>query len=210
MQVSAKAKFIRTSPRKVRLVVDVVRGLKVDNAIDQLRLMNKKATGPVMKVINSAVSNAEHNFDLDKDNLFIKEIKVDEAPTLKRWMPRAHGRATTIRKRNSHIIVILGEIKDSGKKQARKVSIEAPQKLGAVASTEKAPAQKDKTTKDAKNAKDAFDDADKDKSKIKANQASTDKSKEIVDPRRQAQGGHARAEGGHKGFANKIFRRKSG
>jgi len=205
MQVSAQAKFIRTSPRKVRLVVDVVRGLKLSEALDQLKLMNKKATGPVMKVINSAASNAEHNFEMDKDNLFVKAITVNEAPTLKRWLPRAHGRATTIRKRNSHITVILDEIKDSGKKTARSVKIEAPQKLSSVATV----AEKSKLT--AKKESDTFDeDVKSAEAKAKTTQAVAEKGKEIIDPRRQAHGGHARAEGGHKGFASKIFRRKSG
>lgn len=197
MQVSAKAKFIRTSPRKIRLVVDAVRTMKVEDALNSLRFMNKKAAEPVMKIINSAISNAEHNFELAKNNLYIKEIKVDEAPTIKRWMPRAHGRATTIRKRNSHIIVVLGEVEDSGDKKAKKVKIESPVKLSEAPKEEK----KQSAIKEdqEQNDKDAFD---KDLTK--------EKGKETVNPRLGGRGGHSRAEGGSKGFSSKIFRRKSG
>ena len=72
---------------------------------------------PISKLVKSAIANAVNNFDLSEDNLYIKEIKVDEGPTLKRWMPRAHGRATPLRKRTSHVYVTLGEIKDSGEKE---------------------------------------------------------------------------------------------
>lgn len=121
------------SPRKARLVLDVVRGLKVDKALEQLQFINKLVAEPIKKLIESAVANAEHNFSLDKNNLFIKEIKADEGVTLKRWMPRAHGRATTLRKRACHIHLILGEIVASGKKESRKVKVEAPVKLEQMA-----------------------------------------------------------------------------
>jgi len=109
MEVKAKAKYIRRSPKKVRLVVDIIRGLDVSTAENQLKFMNKGAVEPILKLLNSVVANAEHNFELKKDNLYIKEIRVDQGPTLKRWMPRAMGRATTIRKRSSHISVVLSE-----------------------------------------------------------------------------------------------------
>jgi large subunit ribosomal protein L22 len=109
MQVKAKLKYLRMAPKKVRLVANLIKGLKTDEAIHQLGFLNKAAKRPVLKLINSAVSNAEHNFNLKKDNLFIKEIKVDLAGALKRWQPKAHGRATPILKRLSHIIVILEE-----------------------------------------------------------------------------------------------------
>ncbi|RMD59477.1 50S ribosomal protein L22, partial [Candidatus Parcubacteria bacterium] len=114
MQVTAKAKYIRISPRKVRLVADIIRGLTVDEALAQLRFINKRAVVPVEKVLKSAIANAEHNYELEQDNLYIQEIRVDEGPTLKRWKPRAFGRATPIRKRTSIISVVLDEIKESG------------------------------------------------------------------------------------------------
>lgn len=120
------------SPRKVRLVIDVIRKMPIDKALDQLQFLNKLASDPVKKLIESAVANADHNFSIERSNLYIKEIKADEAVTLKRWMPRAHGRATVLRKRACHIHLTLAEIVESGKKTAKKSKIEAPVKLEQV------------------------------------------------------------------------------
>lgn len=109
MQVRAHARYIRMSPRKVRLVVDLVRGKDVVPAIQQLTFTNKAASLPVKKVIESAVANAEHNNKLQRDNLFISQIMVNQGPTLQRWLPRAFGRATPLRKRSCHISVVLDE-----------------------------------------------------------------------------------------------------
>ncbi len=111
MEVRAIAKNLKISPKKARLVVDLVRGKTVNEAINQLLFLNKKAAGFVLKLINSAVANAEHNFNLDKNNLYIKVIKVDQGIMLKRWKPRAFGRAAPIRRRRSHITVVLDELK---------------------------------------------------------------------------------------------------
>ena len=132
MEVKAYAKHIKMSPRKVRLVIDTVRGKKIATALDILRFNEKWAAEPVIKVVKSAVANAMNNFDLDINNLFIKEIKADEGSKLKRWMPKAHGRATQVLKKMSHITVTLGEIKDSGIKKGKNKDIEAPIKLGSV------------------------------------------------------------------------------
>jgi large subunit ribosomal protein L22 len=125
MEVKASAKYIKMSPRKVRLVVDVVRGMKTDQALNQLKFINKRAVKPVEKLISSAIANAVNNFELDEGNLFVKEIKVDEGVTMRRWMPRARGRATPLRKRTSNISLILGELVDSGQKEAKKAKVEA-------------------------------------------------------------------------------------
>jgi len=109
MEVKAKARFIRMSPQKVRLIVDLIRGKKVSQALDIVEFSNKWARRPVLKLLKSAIANAKHNFNIEENNLFIKEIKVDGGPFLKRWTPKAHGRATTIRKRTSHIEVLLAE-----------------------------------------------------------------------------------------------------
>lgn len=109
MEVKAKLRYLRMSPRKVRLVIDSVRGLDVGAAESQLRFIPKAAAKPVLKLLASAIANAEHNFNLNKSNLYIKEIRVDDGPTLKRWMPKAMGRADTIRKRSSHINLVLDE-----------------------------------------------------------------------------------------------------
>jgi large subunit ribosomal protein L22 len=139
MEIKASVKHLRMSPRKVRLVVDVIRKMPIEQALEQLRFLNKKATEPVAKLLKTAVADAEHNFNLDRKNLMIKEIKVDEGLTLKRWMPRAHGRATKIRKRACHINLVLAEIVVSGKKETRKVKAEDPVKLEQiVAEAEKA------------------------------------------------------------------------
>lgn len=133
MEIKAKAKYIRQSPKKVRLIADLVRGLDVKTALNQIAFSNKKAGLPVAKLLKSAIANAEHNYELDKNNLFVKEIKIDEAPMLHRFTAKAYGRAADIRKRNSHINVTLGELKDSGVKAAKKVDIEAPISLADLA-----------------------------------------------------------------------------
>ena len=105
----AEAKHIRQSPYKVRRVLDLVRGLPVEEARHVLAFTDRRAADPVTKVLNSAVANAEHNFALDSDELVIAEAFADEGPTLKRWRPRARGRATRIRKRTCHITIVVSE-----------------------------------------------------------------------------------------------------
>ena len=107
MNVSAHARFIRQSPYKVRQVLNLVRGEHVPEARAMLQFANRRAADPVAKVLESAIANAEHNFALDVGDLFIAEAFADEGPTLKRFRPRARGRATRIRKRTSHITIIL-------------------------------------------------------------------------------------------------------
>jgi large subunit ribosomal protein L22 len=109
MKVRAQAKHIRQSPYKVRRVLDLVRGMPVDEARVVLEFTNRKAADTIIKVLDSAVANAEHNFALDADELFVAEAYADEGPTLKRWRPRARGRATKIRKRTSHITIIVAD-----------------------------------------------------------------------------------------------------
>lgn len=99
----------RQSPRKVRLVADLVRGKKIKEALPVLNVLGKRAAGPVRKLVLSAVANAVHNDNASKDELFIAEIRVDESPTLKRSMPRARGRAFPIKKRTSRVFVRLEE-----------------------------------------------------------------------------------------------------
>lgn len=109
MSVIAKSNYLRISPRKIRLVTDLIKGLDVTEAKHQLRFLTKKAAKSIAKLLDSAVSNAQHNFNLDKNNLYIAKILVNQGPTLKRWMPRAFGRATPIAKRTSHITLVLEE-----------------------------------------------------------------------------------------------------
>lgn len=109
MRVQARAKYIRQSPFKVRRVLDLVRGLHVEDARDVLDFTNRRAAATIRKVLDSAVANAEHNHALDADELYVAEAFADEGPTLKRYRPRARGRATRIDKRTSHITVVVAD-----------------------------------------------------------------------------------------------------
>jgi large subunit ribosomal protein L22 len=109
MESTAKARHVRIAPRKVRLVMDMVRGKPVTEALQTLGLLKKAASPVLAKVIKSAVANAENNHEMSTDGLFVSKAFVDEGPTMKRFMPRAMGRATPIRKRTSHITVVLSE-----------------------------------------------------------------------------------------------------
>jgi len=109
MEASAKLKFARLSPQKTRLVVDMVRGKAVQEALNILKFSPQRPADIVAKLVRSAVANAEQKGVSDVDRLFVKAVFVDQGPTLKRFMPRAQGRATRIRKPTSHITVVLDE-----------------------------------------------------------------------------------------------------
>ena len=108
----AVAKYIRISPTKVKIVVDLIRGKSVAEAKAILMATQRAASEPVLKVLNSAVANAENNLELSKDNLYVAEVYADQGPTLQRFQPRARGRAMQILKRSSHITIILDEVKE--------------------------------------------------------------------------------------------------
>ena len=112
MQAKDVAKQVRIAPRKAALVVDLIRGKDVGEAIAILKNTQRGASTPVEKVLNSAVANAEHNYDMDVDNLVVETAYVNEGVTLKRFRPRAQGRASAINKRTSHITVIVSEKKE--------------------------------------------------------------------------------------------------
>ena len=105
--VRARARFVRVAPRKARMVADQVRGLPIEDALPLLRFSTRSAAQDIRKLIESAAANAENNHELVADDLLIKDIHVDEGPTLRRYRPRALGRATRINKRTSHIAVAL-------------------------------------------------------------------------------------------------------
>ncbi|EQA72723.1 50S ribosomal protein L22 [Leptospira noguchii] len=110
MEAKAVSRFVRMSPRKVRLVADEIRGYAVSEALDILKFTNKRAIEPLTKVILSASANASVlNNKVNFNQLFIKKIYVDEGPIMKRFRPRARGRAARIRKRLSHITVVLSD-----------------------------------------------------------------------------------------------------
>lgn len=112
MKVEAHTRYARQSPFKVRRVLDLVRGLPVTEAEHVLRLTPRGATQVIAKTLQSAVANAEHNHALDAEELFVSEAYADEGPTLRRYRPRARGRATRINKRTSHITIVVSDMNE--------------------------------------------------------------------------------------------------
>ncbi|BFH65449.1 50S ribosomal protein L22 [Paenibacillus cellulositrophicus] len=109
MEAKAHARSIRIAPRKVKLVVDLIRGKQVGEAIAILRHTPKSASLVVEKLLNSAIANAEHNYSMDINNLVVSQVFVNQGPTMKRFRPRAMGRASRINKRTSHITLVVSE-----------------------------------------------------------------------------------------------------
>ena len=105
----AIAKYIRISSRKVKIVIDLIRGKQVDEALAILMYTPKSAAPVVEKLLNSAIANAENNLNLDRESLYVAEVFADQGPTLKRYWARSHGRADQILNRTSHITVILDQ-----------------------------------------------------------------------------------------------------
>ena len=109
MEAKATARYVRISPYKARPVIDLIRGKDVQEALHILEFAPKKAARLIKKVLESAIANAEHNYNMDPDRLYVKRAYVDEGPRLKRIWPRAWGRASRILKRTSHITVVVEE-----------------------------------------------------------------------------------------------------
>ena len=109
MEAKATAKYVRIAPRKVRVVMDLIRGKNVQDAFAILKFTPKVGAEAIEKVLKSAVANAENNFDMNEDNLYVSEAYVDQGPTLKRIHPRSRGQAFKIPKRTSHITVVVAE-----------------------------------------------------------------------------------------------------
>jgi len=203
MEAKAKLSYLRISPKKVRLVADLIRGLTVEQAIIQLNNLNKASAKPLLKLLQSAIANAENNFKLQKDNLYIKEIKVDGAGMIKRWQPRAHGRATMIRKKMSHVFINLAEIKPTTKKAKKEKDVKKKEKLTRVSSA-----------KDIKNVG-AAEEVKKSKTEKVDKNIEQEKGQEIKDMRMEGKHRHQqhsdkRSNKGKKGFMKKIFSRKAG
>jgi len=110
--IIAHLRHLHIAPRKTRRVAQALRGKSVKQAETQLRFMNKAAALPLLKLLRSAMANAKHNFQLDTDRLAVRSVRVDGGPALKRFVPRSRGMANPIRKRSSHITLILGEVKN--------------------------------------------------------------------------------------------------
>ena len=122
MEAKAQAKYVRCTPMKARRVVNVVRGKRAVEAVGMLRFAPQAAAVPVRKVIESAIANARFKAErdgerFDENDLYITEVYADEGPTLKRFRPRAQGRASRILKRTSHITVIVGDVSDAAQKE---------------------------------------------------------------------------------------------
>lgn len=109
MQARAVARYVRIAPRKAQLVIDLIRGKAVGEAIAILRHTPKAASPVIEKVLNSAIANAEQNHEMNAENLIVSEVFVDQGPTIKRFRPRAMGRASKINKRTSHITLVVSE-----------------------------------------------------------------------------------------------------
>ena len=151
-QAKAKLSHLRIAPRKVRLLIGLIRGLSVEDAIIQLEQSKKNASRSVLKLLQSAVANAVHNHKIKEDTLRIETAFVDGGPMLKRWKPRAFGRAAPIRKRSSHVTIILeGEASEDKKDKKESVSAKAlankekPKKKVVKKDNEKKETEKPKT-----------------------------------------------------------------
>ncbi|MBO2532841.1 large subunit ribosomal protein L22 [Planifilum fulgidum] len=109
MRARAVARYVRIAPRKARLVIDLIRGKSVEEALAILRFTPRAASPIIEKVLRSAVANAEHNYNMDPSRLYVEKAYVDEGPTMKRYRPMARGRAGRINKRTSHITVVVSD-----------------------------------------------------------------------------------------------------
>ncbi|KKQ46042.1 MAG: 50S ribosomal protein L22 [Candidatus Moranbacteria bacterium GW2011_GWC2_37_8] len=189
MKVIASLKNLRTSPRKVRLVTNSIVGMNASAALVQLQHVVKKTSEPMEKLLNSALANAENNFGLDKDNMYVSSVLVGEGAKLKRWLPRAQGRATLLLKRTSHIKLELEErIEGKNKKTKQQLDKEkADREAARTKAMKEAVAEASK--EEAEN---------EDKVAEKAPAAKTTKKRET-----------AAKTGQDNGFLKKVFQRKS-
>lgn len=185
MKVKATLNNLRIAPRKTKLIVDMIKGLETKDAISQLGVTIKRSSSPVKTLLESAVANAENNFGLDRSNLYICDARAEAGPTLKRWMPKAFGRAGKILKRTSNITITLDEIIE-GKGRKTKEQMEK-EKKGRTAEKKKEEKAKQEDKETVKKDKDSLRDTI-------SQEKETDKTKR---------------ESGKKSWGSKIFRRKS-
>jgi len=157
MQVTAKLKYLRIAPRKLRLVADLIRGKDVFKARAKLNFLTKRGANPFLKLLESAVANASNNFKLDEKDLYLAKVLVDEGPKLKRWRPRARGQAFPIQKKTSHLLIVLEEkkgvnsegvnLKKEKKEQVKTELIQKEIKAGVPAAKTDKPKMKPETDK---------------------------------------------------------------
>jgi large subunit ribosomal protein L22 len=189
MKVSAKLNNLRMPNRKVKLVADLIIGMDVKEAIDQMDAITKKSSPFMVKLLNSAIANGENNFGIDRDNMYIFDVVVKEGITLKRWTPKAYGRATPIRKRSSQVEIIIEE-KEEGKNRKTKEQLEKERDVRA-----------EKRRKIEK--------------KIEAERKALEKEEEVAEgvkdvKTKEKATSKKDAVAANAGWTNKIFRRKSG
>ncbi len=148
MQTTAKLRNLRMSPRKIRLLIDLVRGMNVQDAMAQLIYSRKIAALPLRKLIASAIANATHNHNMKEETLIIKQAMVDGGSILYRWQPRAFGRAAPIRKRTSHITLVLeGDTAEGAEKKKQEPAAEVKETATKEKTAEKKTQIKKRTTK---------------------------------------------------------------
>lgn len=152
MPTTARLRYLRIAPRKVRLVVDIIRGKSVEKAQNILSFTTKKAARPILKLLKSASASAINNFQASESNLYISQIFVDEGPKYKRWRARARGRAAEIQKKTSHITIILEEID----KRAPKVKDKKVKKVKQISKEKKIREKKDEAEKPKEGEKPKF------------------------------------------------------
>lgn len=163
MEIKAQLNYLRVAPRKVRLIADLIRGMDVKDAETQLKFIPKRATGPLLKLLNSAIANAKNNFNIEeKNSLYIKKITIDEGPPFKRWRAGSRGRANPVAKRTSHVNLVL-DIREGVKvdKPIKATDKKAPTAVGVPTEvgkeTEKEAKTKPKAPKEIKKGKDRKD-----------------------------------------------------
>ena len=188
MKVSAKLNNFRMPNRKVKLVADLIIGMDIQDALNQLDGTVKKTSPFLIKLLNSAIANGENNFGIDKANMYIFDVVVKEGITLKRWMPKAQGRATPIRKRASHIEIVIAErVEGKGRKTKEQLEKEKKARLDAKIKIEKEAIAANKKESEEEVKSEGLTKEAKATSKVKK-----------------------AADAPNAGWSNKIFRRKSG
>jgi large subunit ribosomal protein L22 len=193
MKVTAKLNNLRIAPRKTKLVADLIRGLDVAAALDQLEAHVKRTSPHMKKLLESAIANGENNLGLDKSNLYVYDVLVGAGPTLKRWMPKAFGRAGQIAKRTSKLEIVLEErVEGKGRKTKEQMEQEKKKRLEEKKKAEKA---------EAKEREEKEKDREKEKETQETGEARTERTRET---KNQEQG-----RKDNKTWKNRIFRRKS-
>lgn len=193
MQVTAQLNNFRISPRKVRLATEMIKGQDVSDALVQLNNLVKRSSPDIEKLMRSAIANAENNFGLDRDNLYIIDIQVGEGHRMKRWLPRAFGRASQLIKRTSRVTITLSErIEGKNRKSKEQMAKE----------------KKEREENKKKLEKEIQDERDK-LEKEKPETAKTIEVKSEI-PFREKKNEEDQKRGGGKGWMKKMFQRKSG